>query len=44
MIKVVKDEDIPCDMVMLSSSEEDGSCYITTVNMDGETNLKVNIL
>ena len=44
VIKVEKDEDIPCDMVILSSSEEDGSCYITTVNMDGETNLKASIL
>ena len=28
-------------MVLLSSSDEEGSCFITTANLDGETNLKV---
>lgn len=30
----------PCDLVMLSSSDPEGCCYITTANLDGETNLK----
>ena len=27
-------------MVLLSSSNSDGVCHVTTVNLDGETNLK----
>lgn len=34
------DERIPADMIALRSSYEDGSCYIETAELDGETNLK----
>ncbi|KAI8325008.1 phospholipid-translocating P-type ATPase, partial [Martensiomyces pterosporus] len=30
----------PADMLMLATSAEDGSCYVETKNLDGETNLK----
>lgn len=30
----------PSDCVLVSTSLEDGSCYIETANLDGETNLK----
>ncbi|XP_076435562.1 phospholipid-transporting ATPase IF-like [Babylonia areolata] len=33
-------DEFPCDMVLLSSSDPQGKCYITTANLDGETNLK----
>ncbi|XP_018306223.1 probable phospholipid-transporting ATPase IF [Mycetomoellerius zeteki] len=39
LVKVSRDEDIPCDIVLLYS-ETPGCCYVTTSNLDGETNLK----
>eukprot|EP00668_Euglena_longa_P029691 GGOE01037058.1.p1 GENE.GGOE01037058.1~~GGOE01037058.1.p1 ORF type:complete len:1107 (-),score=354.22 GGOE01037058.1:224-3544(-) len=40
IIKMVKDEFFPADLVFLSSCHEDGACYIETANLDGETTLK----
>eukprot|EP01113_Clastostelium_recurvatum_P044997 TRINITY_DN7661_c0_g1_i3.p1 TRINITY_DN7661_c0_g1~~TRINITY_DN7661_c0_g1_i3.p1 ORF type:complete len:1183 (+),score=311.41 TRINITY_DN7661_c0_g1_i3:100-3648(+) len=33
-------EEIPCDVVVLSSSDPDGMCYVQTSNLDGETDYK----
>lgn len=41
IVKVFENEEVPSDMVVLSTSDSDGACYIETKNLDGETNLKV---
>ncbi|EIW75489.1 phospholipid-translocating P-type ATPase [Coniophora puteana RWD-64-598 SS2] len=33
-------EQIPADVVVLSCSDADGTCFVETKNLDGETNLK----
>lgn len=40
IVKVLEDEFIPADMIVLNSSDPKGGLYVETKNLDGETNLK----
>lgn len=33
-------DELPADIIILATSEEEGRCFIETCNLDGETNLK----
>ena len=40
LVLVPRDEEIPADILLLSSSSDDGSAQMQTSNLDGEKNLK----
>jgi magnesium-transporting ATPase (P-type) len=35
-------QEVPADLVLLSTSNEAGIAYLETANLDGESNLKVS--
>jgi phospholipid-translocating ATPase len=39
-VKILNNEQVPADIVICSSSEEENVAYVETKNLDGETNLK----
>lgn len=40
-VRIYNDDELPADIIILATSDPDGSCYVETKNLDGETNLKV---
>ncbi|KAJ6797957.1 phospholipid-transporting ATPase 1 [Iris pallida] len=40
LVKVHADDTMPCDLVLLSTSDPTGVAYVQTINLDGESNLK----
>ena len=40
ILRIGNHEEVPADIVLLATSEEEGRCFIETCNLDGETNLK----
>ena len=40
-VRLYNGDPIPADVVVLSTSDLDGACFVETKNLDGETNLKV---
>ena len=41
VVRCVKDSFFAADMVLLTSSNPEGVCYVETINLDGESNLKI---
>jgi phospholipid-transporting ATPase len=41
IVRVMNRSEFPADLFLLSSTGDQGMCYIDTCNLDGETNLKI---
>ncbi|XP_061482642.1 phospholipid-transporting ATPase IH isoform X2 [Rhineura floridana] len=40
IVMVKENETFPCDLILLSSSRADGTCFVTTASLDGESSHK----
>jgi len=41
VIRTRRDETFAADVIFLGSDNDEGTCYVETMNLDGETNLKI---
>ena len=41
IIRVNRNEELPCDILLLKSSDPKGAAFVMTANLDGETDLKL---
>ena len=44
IVRVKRDKPFPADLVLLSTDDPEGNCWIETANLDGETNLKTRMV
>uniref|UniRef100_A0A674MEX9 Phospholipid-transporting ATPase n=1 Tax=Takifugu rubripes TaxID=31033 RepID=A0A674MEX9_TAKRU len=42
IVEVIEDETFPCDLILLHSTREDNTCFVTTASLDGESNHKTH--
>ncbi|KAM8848723.1 phospholipid-transporting ATPase 11C isoform 1-T2 [Synchiropus picturatus] len=42
VVEVEEDETFPCDLILLKSSRDDETCFVTTASLDGESNHKTH--
>ncbi|XP_019959472.2 phospholipid-transporting ATPase IH isoform X2 [Paralichthys olivaceus] len=40
VVSVKENESFPCDLILLASSRDDGTCFVTTASLDGESSHK----
>uniref|UniRef100_A0A8C8F1S4 Phospholipid-transporting ATPase n=1 Tax=Oncorhynchus tshawytscha TaxID=74940 RepID=A0A8C8F1S4_ONCTS len=40
VVEVVEDETFPCDLILLQSSREDETCFVTTASLDGSPTIR----
>eukprot|EP01012_Entosiphon_sulcatum_P000827 TRINITY_DN10145_c0_g1_i1.p1 TRINITY_DN10145_c0_g1~~TRINITY_DN10145_c0_g1_i1.p1 ORF type:complete len:1207 (-),score=164.43 TRINITY_DN10145_c0_g1_i1:41-3661(-) len=43
IVRVRENQEIPCDLFLLTTAETEGTAYLETANIDGETDLKARI-
>ncbi|KAL4631648.1 phospholipid-transporting ATPase 11C-like isoform X1 [Arapaima gigas] len=42
IVEVLEDKTFPCDLILLKSSRDDDTCFVTTASLDGESNHKTH--
>ncbi|MQL91341.1 hypothetical protein Taro_023951, partial [Colocasia esculenta] len=39
-----ENDEVPCDLVLIGTSESQGACFVETAALDGETDLKTRVI